>query len=178
MVSNVRSWLRRLPRPHALKADGQEIAVGEGRSKWRDAENTIAELGAQKLEAFNAEGALLRICMLEPDGVPEEKEDPFKDVKLQSREAEIAKLVLEATDRGALRHAEAYTIAFDKMASLVQFAMERASGLEVAWQTMLNQRAAEVGGGDTEEAVTQGLIGLMGQAQQAASKPPKPNGES
>lgn len=165
-VSNIRSWLRRSPHPHKLMADDTEIAIGDGRGKWRDAENTVAELGASKLQAFNADGALLRICMLEPEAEPE-REDPFKDVKLQSREAEIAKLILEATDRGALRHAEAYTIAFDKMASLVQFAMERASALEIAWQGALNQKMADADASG-EDAVTASLIGMMGDAQQRA----------
>ena len=93
-VSNIRSWLRRSPHPHKLMADDTAIAIGDGRGKWRDAETAISELGATKLQAFNAEGELLRICMLEQDAEPE-REDPFKDVKLQSREAEIAKLVLE-----------------------------------------------------------------------------------
>lgn len=162
-VTNVRSWLRRPPHPAKLMADDREIAIGEGRNKWRDAENAVLDLGATKLEAINAEGALLRVCLLEQEGAEPDKEDPFADVKLQSREAEIAKLILEATDRGAQRHAEAYTVAFEKMASIVQFAMERASSLEVAWQHALNDRATQ-SGDDQEGAVAAGLVDMMGRA--------------
>ena len=98
-----------------------------------------------------------------------------------SRESELAALILEATDRGARRHAEAYTLAFEKMTHIVTMSLERLGSLEVAWQQALNDRAtmvAEQSGFDGQ--LEHGLMGMVAQAAvrpKAASKE-SPNGRS
>lgn len=183
-VSNVRSWLRRSPHPARVMADGREIAIGDNRSKWSDAESTIAELGAQKLEALDSEGRLLRVCIVSDDEPQVAAPALSTPLIATSRDSELAALILEATDRGARRHAEAYSLAFEKMTSIVTMSLERLGSLEVAWQQALNDRAtmvAEQGSGDGP--LEQGLMGMVAQAamrpqSKAAAKEGGTNGRS
>lgn len=167
-VSNVRSWLRRSPHPARILADGREIAIGDNRSKWSDAESTIAELGAQKLEALDAEGRLLRVCVVSDESDAPASVEPERTLQTTSRESELAALILEATDRGARRHAEAYSLAFEKMTTIVTMSLERLGSLEVAWQQALNDRAAMLDHTPTSDgAVEQGLISMLARSPRA-----------
>jgi hypothetical protein len=77
---------------------------------------------------------------------------------------------MEAGDRGARRHAEAYGVAFEKMTDLVGIIAQRLTGIENAWQETLEKRAASL---DTEEApegndVAGAMVGNL--IQMAAAK--------
>ncbi len=53
----------------------------------------------------------------------------------------LARLICEAHDAGARRHAESYALAFQENTKLVQILAQRLGGLEQAWQKAMQQTA-------------------------------------
>jgi hypothetical protein len=62
---NLRAWLRRAPKPAQLRCDGQLIPVPSAGNQWAQLEETILALGATRVEALDASGAILRATQLE-----------------------------------------------------------------------------------------------------------------
>lgn len=148
---NLHSWLRRTPTPSSLRFDNKKtVLIGEGKAKWRDALLTIESLQPALVEALDANGNVIRVAQLTQDT---ETEQEAEDRKKSSRDVDLAKIIMEAGDRGAARHADAYSIAFTKMTELVQVLADRMTGLEGAWQETLNQlaEAKTSGGGGSED---------------------------
>lgn len=134
------SWVRRRPQPAALLLDGKKkLLIEEGKHKWKNAIASLEELDPTRVEALDAEGNVIRVTQWGEEG-----DEPASDAKEEasgSRDIDLARIVLEATDRGAARHAEAYALAFDKMYGLVDVLAKRLTSLESAWQTTLEKRA-------------------------------------
>lgn len=64
-MASLRAWLRRQPQPFSLRIrteDGDErtIKLGDGRDKWKVAEQSIATSRAVSVEAVSADGTILR----------------------------------------------------------------------------------------------------------------------
>lgn len=192
--SRLHSWLRRSPMPAAVRCDAKKtIAVGtNSKTRWRDVMISIDAVGANLLEALDAEGNVLRAMVLEDEDEDEHAkptEEP-KAVNGEHRDVAIARLVLEATDRGALRNADAYKAGFDKLSHLVEMLLQRTTALEGIWQRTLENRAAELEtqpeaeGGGLEAMLASVLPGLVARntkpaVADAKTEPPKPtNGKA
>lgn len=169
---NVYAWIRRVPQPAKLRVDGKKtIAVTNGKGRWKDAFDAVMAEEPSKLEALNDAGDVLRTCALEGDDQDDEKKPAAKEGRSSSELVElatqIATIVMEAGDKGAQRHAEAFQTGFDHLSGLVQMLCERLSGVEAAWQQTLSV-LAEVkanGGGEGEQDVAgQAVAQLIGNA--------------
>lgn len=178
---NLKSWLRRVPQPQKLRCDGKKtVLVGQGKNKWRDALITIEGLQPSLLEALDGDDAVIRATQLQGDDDDEGGAKPV-DAKDDDQLSRIARIVLEATDAGAKRHAEAYQLAFQENTKLVALLADRMSKLEGAWQTTLENRAAELaagaGGDEALGPLLTMLAPLMAKMEQPKKLPAKPNGK-
>jgi hypothetical protein len=208
-AKQIRRWLSRLPHPARVNADGREVVIGDGRKRFIEAADSILTIQPETIEAIDASGALLRVTAIDysefVDGDPQAGAAPSSSSSSTSTPSplpnlgepksdagELARLILEATDRGAQRHAEAWAAAFEatrqsqeRMAELVSVAFERMTALEVAWQNALNDRVRDVveGGeddldGPIGEVIKSVVARRMTQAPaQPNGSAPKPNGK-
>lgn len=180
------SWLRRVPVPMALRLDGKKtVIVGTNpKQRWKETIQTLEQLDPEQIEALDADGHVLRVYTVPSNGVAGEdgKEDGKPRAASTHRDVELANIILEATDRGARRHAEAYSLAFEKLTYLVQILAERLSGLENAWQSTLNARAEELinagTNGDGDNAVMGAMLQLALAKKNAAPSTAKTNGKT
>lgn len=139
---NLRRWLRRDPRPARFRVDGRDVAIPSSGNVWADLESTILALGGTRIEAIAADGALIRATELESDADGEPVVTaPAPGQHAASDIAIFARLISEAHDAGAKRHAQAYELAFARHTELVAILAQRLSGLETAWQKAMNQLA-------------------------------------
>lgn len=151
------------------------VLISDGKNKWREALNSIEQLRPSQIELLNDEGNLLRVTQVKGDpDASDDDDDGLRKGKGSHRDVEMARIVMEAGDRGAARNADAYGLAFDKMVELVQVLADRLTGMENAWVETLNARAAEVaaaGSGDPgDQAVGQLLTLAAGQQKSEATK--------
>jgi len=149
-ITNLRSWLRRNAEATAsFKVGDLDLAIPDGRSKWAELESTI-EAKAKRgdsIEAYDEEGTLLRAFTWE-GGDAAASEGPAAKGPLPMNENalvhSLAALLERAADRGAERHAGAYTMAFDTirasqadafatMVNLVNLVSNRLVAMETAW---------------------------------------------
>lgn len=164
---NLKSWLRRVPQPHSLRLDDKKtLRIGEnGKNKWRDVLDAVALEQPSKVEALDADGNVIRVTQLAD---PEDKGEEESDAKRPKSElAELGALIGKAYADGAAAHAKAYELAFGENTKLVGLLAERLGGLEKAWQSTLEQRAAELGaaaGGDGIDGLMNGPMGPLLQA--------------
>jgi len=113
-MASLRAWLRRQPQPFSLRIrteDGEErsIKLGDGRDKWKVAEQTIATSRAVAVEALDAEGKLLRGEQLreEPAAGADDGSDYDEKRAARAMQAQAAMLdrygarLNEAFERGA-----------------------------------------------------------------------------
>ena len=174
---NVRRWLRRDPRPTTIRADGRDIAVPTSGNVWASLEETIASLAPSRLEALDARGAVLRATVLEHD----QADEPVNESRPASSGSPdlfaLARIISDAHDAGAKRHADAYGLAFAENTKLVQLLAQRLSGLETAWSTAMRQVAEaqqEVALASAQDSGSMGeVVAMFAQAAtagKAASK--------
>jgi hypothetical protein len=138
--STLRSWLKMQPVPFRVRAeyeDGSErvFKLNDSRSRIRDAETMLQT--AVSAEALDAEGEVIRIWSAEPNAsraVSSTWGDPMLMV------TKVSALMVEAADRAAERHADAYQKAFDaqtalmsQVIALMQAQSTRLSELEEAY---------------------------------------------
>lgn len=182
--TRLHTWLRRVPMPSHVRCDGKRlIQVGLGKARWRDLIISIDAMGPNMIECLDSEGNVLRATTLEAaddddDDKPPAEASASKGEPGEHRDVAIARLVLEATDRGSQRNAEAYKLGFDKLASLVEMLLARTTALEGIWQRTLENRAADLekqgdDGGGLEGMLAAVLPGLMkSEAAKAVATPP------
>lgn len=198
MQQSIRTFLKAQPQPFLLRAetvDGEErrVRINDSKSKWRDAENCVK--GCVRVEAFDRDDNLLRTwedeSLLEQSQVSETVEQvtaapaPAADDKMAWLTG-IAKLLVESADRSAERHAEAYRLAYEQQALLVQTVVQRNQALETAWHRLLMQQqevlnaaaeADENGNPTTPDPTTLMVMQLLGgmiQQPPQMSAPPSP----
>lgn len=166
---NLRRWLRRDPRPHAIRCDGaQVVPVPTVGQVWAQLEETLTALAPSKLEALDSAGAVLRAVVLETDDAPSSATSSSPSSS-GTELATIARIIADAHDAGARRHAEAYGLAFSENTKLVGLLAQRLAGLETAWQKAMAQvaqaqadaAAAASSGDDATSAITAMLGGMM-----------------
>ena len=175
---NIKSWLRRVPHPVTLRLDDKKVLrISEGKNKWRDIVDAIALEQPVKVEALDADGNVIRVTQLADPDAPA---DEAAAAKPRSELAELGALIAGAYKAGAEQHAAAFQMTFAENTKLVQLLAERLGGLEKAWQTTLEQRAAEYmqrGGGEGDDSLMTGPLGPLIQAmvmKQVDSAPAKP----
>lgn len=152
-------WLRRAG-ARAIKAvgpDGREteIRVGSNARRWSDAAGAVMACDPVRVSALDEHGRVLRTWTDDDRDVPDETDHGsgapgVLDVN------KIASLVLEATDRGAQRHAEAFRLAYESQGMLIQLFADRLAKLEQAWQAALETRIEQSGG--SEDRIAEALI--------------------
>lgn len=158
--SDLRRWLEKQPRPASVRGfepDGEEraIRIGTQRSKFSDAEAALA--GCVRAEALDADGAILRVCDL-ADGEPMRSAGAGAGVGGAHTDiAQFARILADASDRAALRHADAYRLAYEQQVQLVSILSERLAGLEKAWHRLLMSLPAQ-GGANGGDATNESLI--------------------
>jgi len=168
------SWLRRIPVPSMLRLDGKrQIVIGAGKNKWKDCILNLEAMQPSLVEALDAEGNVLRATNLGGEGSEAVSEEQAKSERKHTELAELAGVILEATDRGAKRHADAYELAFSKMTELVTILASRMSALEAAWQGALDTIAAQKSEGGGDGDVGGALVQMIAGAAQAQAEPRK-----
>jgi hypothetical protein len=176
MVTNLTAWLRRTPQPKKLKTDkGQEIVVGEGRSKWRDAIEVIQELECESVTALDEDGKILRVAHLgDEDGEPAAAAPAPSSLEGDDRDARLARIIVDACDRAAMRHEHAYSMAFDRLYGLVDVLSRRLVGAEKALDqaTVDAFKKAQEAAGGNEEISLEGILKMLPMIQQITSKKP------
>lgn len=140
MSASLRRWLRRQPHPARLRVDGRDVAIATGAKMWLVTEESVLALNPSRVEAIDANGVMLRALILDRDDDAEEDDDAEKD-KGGTDLVQLARLIAEAHDAGARRHAEAYSLAFSENTKLVHILAQRLGGLETAWQKAMQQSA-------------------------------------
>lgn len=180
---NLRSWLRRKPEPVRVKADDIVIAVPDSPRKWSELEETILAKGASRVECYDATGTLLRAMSLD-----EGTDEPAKANAASPEETMLvrfAELLTQASDASAARHADAFTHAFNTMATITKTISDRLYVMEKNWQAAMiataqaqaqvvaaqaEAEAAQTGNDGVLGAVVQGFLQGQGHAE-------KPNGK-
>ena len=116
----LRHWLARTPCPRAIRCvlpEGEPvtIAIGATRKRWSDAESAVPP-DASRVEALDASGAVLRAYSLaDGDDAPRERPAALPAAMIPATPMELARIVLDATDAGAKRHAAAYEATIDQV---------------------------------------------------------------
>lgn len=150
-MSTMRAWLQRDPQPTRIRCalpggDEKTVRIGDSRSRWRDAAASCA--GAVRLEAFNDAGESLRVW--EEEGGGDDAGAAARGKKgPESSLAELGRIIAEAADASAQRHADAYRLAYEQQALLVNVLSQRLQALERAWHRLL---MSETGRTETGEA--------------------------
>jgi hypothetical protein len=137
---NVHSWIRRLPHPAYVEADGKKIVLGDGKRKWADCVASVQAINPLRLTAFDKDGAIIRACELRSGGEVDEEEAKEEDGKLGSDIVLLARLLSRHADMAAARHENAYRYAFDVLAQIVQTYGERINALEIARERIYQDR--------------------------------------
>ena len=141
-ASSLRRWLRRAPQPVKLRVDGRDVAIATGANQWAVTEESVLALSPSRIEAIDANGVCLRAMQFDRDeDDKDDKDDKDKGDAGKTELVLLARLLAEAHDAGARRHAEAYALAFAENTHLVQILAERLSGLESAWQKAMQETA-------------------------------------
>lgn len=139
-MSDIRAWLQRAPQPATLRVydaegDSRPVRVGTGPQRWRDALSACQ--GAPRVDALDREGATLRTWTAEDDARPAPAQGAGGAELVL-----IARLLAEAGDKGASRHARAYELAFDKQAELLNIIVGRLDSMEKLVAKLLVETAS------------------------------------
>jgi hypothetical protein len=202
---NLRSWLRRAPAAAQVRVQtpaGERIVRIDPKAAkcWALAAATIEALDPLGVEALDAKGNTLRAFEVEVDDP--ELEEPEADEQPATHDGGdlrlVAKLLNEAHDAGAKRHADAYKESFSMLAGMVKATVD-ANNNAVKMVNMLAgklARAAESTGKPDDDdgelfkqlllsrmgggggGVPPELMQMLGQMMngQANGMPPKPEG--
>lgn len=179
---NFRAWLRRAPLPARLRVDGRDVAIAQGPKPWVVTEETVRAMNGSRVEAIGPDGVCLRACTLdeEPADDAPTSDAPSapssgtgNDVVVLALKilADMPRVLSEAHDAGARRHAEAYSMAFRELTGLVTTLANRLGSLEVSWQKAMQTtaraqadaiqvaaEAAAAGGDDPAGAAVQAML--------------------
>jgi hypothetical protein len=161
-----------------MRFDGKkQVMISDNpKVRWREALNTIEALRPSMVELLDNEARVLRVTNISAadykrnglDGEEDEEDERTVQLDPNDRDVKLAQLILEATDRGAVRHAEAYTFAFGKVTEFMQVLADRLTGLEGAWQDTLTQLAeakGNAGGSDDGADMVGNVVKLAVEKQ-------------
>lgn len=139
-------WLKRHPQPTSLRVvfdsgEASTVAIGAGKAKWRDAVSAME--GANRVEALNAQGAILRVWSAATDNTSDEQPAAQHVPPGAGDIVRIAELLVRAADSAAARHAGAYQLAYEQHTRLIELLADRLQHLENAYHDA-RMAAAEV----------------------------------
>lgn len=175
-MTPLRAFLSRAPVPRSVRvvlAEGEPvtIAVGANRKRWADVEGAIAP-DAVRVEALDVHGAVMRAHVLaDADDAPAPRSSASA---APSTPLELARIVLEASDAGAKRHAAAYETTMRELVGLVRViadqhasAQRRLAQLESAWHRAIVRGARDASddapaASGLDELILPLLAGAMG----------------
>lgn len=182
----LRHWLARTPCPRAIRCvlpEGEPvtIAIGAGRKRWSDAEGAVPP-DASRVEALDASGAVLRAySLVDGDDAPARAPGGAAPgaTTIPATPIELARIVLDATDAGARRHAAAYEATMGELVALVRviaeqhaLAQRRLAALEHAHARMIRSVASAAPEADAGDGGLDALIApLLAAAMQPAAAP-------
>lgn len=161
--------LRELPKPSVT------------RGQWAQLESGILAISPTYIEAWKGETCIASRPFDSDDDDEEAAAvvpatDPMS--ALVNVMPTLAQLFVEVGDASAMRHMEAYKLAFDSQLQLVKILSDRLGGLERAWHKMMLDRASDQqAGGDGNDAAAMSLIGSIIKDKSNGSVPHK-NGAS
>ena len=176
MVTNLKSWLRRNPQPHAIRfttpdEEERELQLSASvKNRWRDAADALEEMNAVRVEALDKDGKVLRVATLREDDGPSTAESRAGSVEL-ARSKETAALALVAREvrlaavEGYQAGADGASRGQDNLVQVVNILTAQWSGTMNALQSLsmqLGKALLAAGGGDGGEEDD----GLGGQIQQ------------
>ncbi len=202
MSFDLRSWLRRAPKPARLRiktADGEErfIDLGEGRTKWHTLEETMRTAGATAVECLDAKGAILRAQRLTDEELEARDTEDARDKEQGKAVARAHAELANVLDRYGARMNESFlagaTAASQSQDKLVDLVETLTSHLSVAITNMhnvaanlativqtnaetvasLQQALAVAGGGDPSAETNARLLQFVGTAL-GMGQPPRP----
>jgi hypothetical protein len=194
-MASLRAWLRRQPQPFSLlirTEDGEErtIKLGDGRDKWKVAEQAIATSRAVSVQCLDAEGKLLRGEQLREEAAAA-GDDGGADYD-EKRAARTMLAQASMLDRYGARLNEAYkagaeaaNTGHDQLVALVEvLTLNLTSAITSLHNVSMNfaNVIARAGGGeDTQHDQNGAMLTqlLAGMASRAMMPPaPPPNGKT
>ena len=160
----IRKWLQRndAKTVRCLTPTGEKTIVVHPTNpkRWADAERAIHTLEATRIEALDAAGTVVAAVALEVEGAAEE-EVPADDKMAQL--TQLAKIISDAHDKGALRAKESLIEGHQALIQIVAILTERTAQLEKAWTSTLNYMAknAMANMGDESDATEATMKAMM-----------------
>lgn len=197
MSFDLRSWLRRTPRPRKLRmetTDGQQkvIDLGSKRLRWSAVEESVRAAGAITVEALDAAGEVLRAVRLE-DEEGDERSEQTADDKIEKAVSKSQAAMAAMFDRYGDRMVKAFQAgaeaASQSQGQLVELVdtltvhlSHAITGLHTASVNLANYITAHAkeadGEGGGNEAMLKSVLALaLSNAQASATQQPGPNGK-
>lgn len=177
-----RNWIRKIPGVASLRLDDDEI-ISLKAKKWANAASIIEANGPAKIEALDADGAILRVWTDKSD----RKRTSSENISASTLTA-LAQVIGDISDKAAARHENAYRAAFDSQQRLVQTISDRLYAMEKSWQQMLVVRKREIeesiivqtsGAAGSEDGMLEQLaMGVLGNAMGGGSPAASANGKA
>lgn len=187
-MTPLRAFLARAPVPRSVRVvlvDGEPttIAVGNNRKRWADVEGAVPP-DAIRVEALDANGAVMRAhALVDADDAPRSSASAGSSASAApSTPLELARIVLDASDAGAKRHAAAYEATMRELVGLVRViadqhasAQRRLAQLESAWHRAIVRGARDAtddapAASGLDELILPLLAGAMGAPANGKSK--------
>lgn len=179
-VTQFRRWLKETPQPAALRIDENEkktIKVSKQRSCWSEAEKSVLAMDATLVEALDNQGNILRAFRLKDESESQPDKPAQAETWPSTELAQMAQIFTAAADRAASRHENAYKMAFDRVASMLDAmvarhdeAVQRAAAsearLERERRQWLERELRDAGAPATDDEPSfNGLLGALISAQ-------------
>lgn len=158
-------WLRKQPPAFKVRAtleDGSERMVAidpKDPRRWGKCRDTLVGLRAVKVEKLDKGGDVVGVLLMEDEEQAEDRQ-AARDKKKHAEESQlvqVARLLNDAADKAAQRHAEAYTKAFDMMAGMAGKVLE-AHNKQV---TLINGILRRVEGALQQQPEGDGVGGML-----------------
>jgi len=166
--SSLRLWLARYKpdRVRCTLRGGEQRELPKPsttRGQWSQMEHGIVALAPTYLEAFQGETCVASRTLEGEEESEAAPAAPPADPMTAFVQAlpTITQLIVDAADASAMRHQDAYKMAFDSQLQLVKILSDRLGGLERAWHKMILDRAAEAQGGGENDGAAMSLIGSI-----------------
>ncbi len=134
-----------------VEGEPREVKAAKTRGRWERLADAATALGASRIEARDDDGATLAVVQLgEVDDEPADVEpEPTRERERERRDsvAEVERLlvvVLRAQDHALQRHAEQTRAIVDASVQVMTASAERASSLERAVLSLVQQRERDL----------------------------------
>lgn len=177
MVTNLKSWLRRMPQPHGIRyttPDDEERELqlsSNARNRWKDAADALEEMGATRVEALDKDGKVLRVATLRDEEGGELHDPTERQDKAKAKEMTALASVLDAQGRRiseAYREgAEAASRGQDNLVQVVNILTAQWTATMQSVHNLSQSLARAIRGGegaDEHDDVGAGLQQLLGMA--------------